>query len=110
MKIIIDNTELEVSPLRQWWVAKKFAGITINGVIYIRDGVKMTDEFLRHEGIHVLQQKELGYILFLIKYIGYWIIKCGYMKIPFEREAYANEAQRGYLNTRPGSNWKKYRL
>jgi len=108
MKYTVDGIEIEVYNLNQWWVASNVIGITLNGKIYLRYGTLLTDELLRHEYTHVLQQKELGYLLFLIKY-GWWGLFKGYIKIPFEKEANANESVVGYLNNRPKNNWKNYK-
>lgn len=109
MKRVIDGIEVEVRKLTQWWVTRDTSGITLRGVIYLRNLAKADDEeYLRHEAIHILQQKELGYLRFLIKYVWLWIFK-GEKNIHFEREAYKNENNIGYLSKRQKNEWKKYR-
>lgn len=108
MKKIVDGKEIEYFPLNQWWVFKWVGGITLNGKIYLRNTTAVTDVILRHEYIHVLQQKEVGYIPFLLRYIMEYLLN-GYRGISFEKEAYLNDWKQGYLNTREPNAWKKYR-
>jgi hypothetical protein len=105
---IVDGITIMYFPLTQWWVGKKFAGITLNGKIYIRQTTFVTDVLLRHEYIHVLQQQEVGFIPFLLRYIWEYIGN-GYRGISFEKEAYLNDWKINYLNTREPEAWKKYR-
>ena len=106
---IVDGQEINVYPLKFWWVGKSFRGITLNGKIYRRDWETASERGVRHEQIHALQQKELGNFLFYLKYIYYWIVRFGYYKIPFEKEAYANQMTPNYLNIRERNAWKQYK-
>ena len=61
----------------------------------------------RHEEIHGAQQKELLLIGFYFVYFVEWIFK-GYQNVSFEREAYANEEKKDYLNTRKSfAQWQQ---
>lgn len=72
---------------------------------------------LRHETIHYLQQKEMlfigqwflyafYYLSGLLKYRDAWI---AYRMNPFEREAYENDENINYLDSRRRFAWKNYR-
>lgn len=85
--------------------------------ILIRRKEMVNDEvLLRHETIHLKQEAELlilpFYVLYLINYlINRFKHKThheAYMNICFEREAYANESDIAYLNTRKLWAWCKY--
>jgi hypothetical protein len=73
-------------------------------------------ETLNHESIHIEQQKELFLIGFLIWYLFSFIYQFlnrfnyhdSYKNIIFEREAYGEENNLGYLNKRKRFNFLKY--
>ena len=88
--------------------------ITIFPFIFIRDeGDKTT---IRHERIHIEQQRELWLIPFYILYIWYWLkgklkgmnSQEAYMNIPFEREAHLKSYDPRYLLKRRKHAWKIY--
>jgi hypothetical protein len=62
----------------------------------------------RHEFIHVVQQREIGFILFVLRYFYYYLKTRSYAKIPFEREAYAHQDELYYLMKLYKHDWKKY--
>ena len=105
---VVDGVSIEVYPLNKWWLPQTFTGITLNGKIYLRRWETASERTIRHEHIHTLQQRELGYIIFLIKYVGWWLIR-GYMGIPFEREAYNYQGTEDYLIERKPFAWKEFR-
>lgn len=85
--------------------------------ILIRRKEMVNDEvLLRHETIHLKQEAELlilpFYVLYLINYLinrfKYKTHHEAYINICFEREAYANESDIAYLNTRKLWAWCKY--
>jgi hypothetical protein len=86
----------------------KIAGITLFPFIFIRDKKDLTNKrLINHERIHIRQQAELlilpFYIIYLINYIRLRFIynhNDAYRNIIFEREAYVNERNLDYLNTR----------
>ena len=104
----VDGIDIKVYPLKKWWLPKAFSGITLNGKIYLRRWETASERTIRHEYIHTLQHKELGYLIFLIKYVGWWLIR-GYMGIPFEREAYYFQGTANYLKLRDKNAWKDFR-
>ncbi|MDH6355262.1 hypothetical protein M2132_001600 [Dysgonomonas sp. PH5-45] len=107
MKIIYNN----IFPF------KRFAAINIFGFIFARKeyGV-LSAHIINHEAIHTAQMKELLYIFFYLWYTVEWTAKWiryrnpdrAYMNISFEREAYANQYNLEYLQTRPRFAFLRY--
>lgn len=95
-----------------------FGAINLFGILFVREGAykdnKLPKRVINHESIHSEQIKELGYIFFYIWYFIEWLIqlclhgKDGYYWISFEREAYDNDKNFKYLNTRKHYSWFKY--
>ena len=85
-----------------------FRFINLFGVLFVRrdsmEGITNVD--YNHEMIHTAQMKELLYVGFYLAYFLEWLYrlifhtKTAYMGISFEREAYENEANLNYLDTR----------
>lgn len=103
--------------ISKYLIPKGYRGITIFPFIVVRNGIDSTNlVLLNHEKIHIRQQLELlvlpFYILyffdFLIKIIRFKNRKIAYRNIVFEREAYANEKNSAYLQSRAFFGWKKY--
>lgn len=95
---------------------KDFMFCNVCGILFIRkDAMDNVDESdYNHEAIHTAQMKELLYIGFYIAYLLEWLYrlifhtKTAYMGISFEREAYENEANLNYLDTRRHfAQWRK---
>lgn len=76
---------------------KGWSAVNLFGVLFVREGAKVTDTMLRHEYIHTLQMRETLYIGFYLWYAVEGLIKCvkhgkkGYYRIGFEQEAYMYE-------------------
>lgn len=97
---------------------KGFIAINLFGVLFVRNEYKKIFESggftttLNHESIHTEQIKELGYIFFYIWYFIEWLLRLpfgnAYYNISFEREAYANEKNRKYLQARKHYSFLKY--
>ena len=76
----------------------------------------ISDVDMNHEKIHAAQMKELLYIPFYIWYVIEWLIRLiqfrnssmAYRNISFEREAYANDKNLTYLQTRERFAFIKY--
>ena len=93
-------------------------GICINlfGTFWARNTAWIDRYVVNHERIHTAQQKELLFIPFYILYIIEWAIRLvqyrnihrAYMNISFEREAYANGNDLGYLPGRKLFSWIHY--
>lgn len=82
-----------------------FLAINLFGILFVRKGGKVSDIVLNHEEIHTAQMKELGYIGFYLIYIIEWLVRLfmsgnAYRNISFEKEAYANERNLEYLDSR----------
>tara|TARA_Y100001973_G_C5150480_1_gene307830 strand:+ start:264 stop:611 length:348 start_codon:yes stop_codon:yes gene_type:complete len=113
LPIFIENSKIPVwlsylSPIN-------ITAITLGPVVLSR-GV-MSEDTRRHEAIHWEQYKELLIVGFLILYLFFWVKnllsgfngKGAYMNIPFEKEAYENHSDRGYLVHRKRYSWWGYR-
>ena len=97
---------------------KGFIAINLFGVLFVRNEYKKRFESggftttLNHESIHTEQIKELGYIFFYIWYFIEWLLRLpfgnAYYNISFEREAYTNEKNIKYLQTRKRYSFLKY--
>lgn len=93
---------------------KGFAAINLFGVIFTKTNLDKT--LLNHEGIHTAQMKELAYVFFYLLYVLEWLLrlmqyglsKKAYFNISFEREAYANMHDSGYIRKRPRFAFCKY--
>ena len=92
---------------------KGFKAINLFGVIFVRNGVTISECLLNHERIHTRQIVELLFVCFYLLYIIEWLIKTikygknGYNNISFEREAYENDSDQEYLSKRKMYNWIK---
>jgi hypothetical protein len=86
-----------------------------HGIVPLYTGIKerrmaVDAVLINHERIHLRQQAELlvipFYLLYLLNYLFNLLIyrshHKAYIQIVFEREAYANEADTGYLKTENG--------
>ena len=90
------------------------SAITLFPFIISRD--EMSDVTIRHEMIHIEQQKELLVLFFYILYVWYWLkgkVKGmsnddAYMGIPFEQEAYRKMYDEEYLENREKYAWRNY--
>ena len=68
-----------------------------------------------HETIHYRQWLELGFVGFLLLYPLFWVINLfkgmggaeAYLQIPFEKEAYANQDDLGYIFRRKPYAWAR---
>lgn len=84
--------------------------------IYLREDVyeEQNEKTINHEKIHWQQQLELLIIFFYIIYLTEWFIRLfvnrgnAYRSISFEREAYTNDTNYEYLETRKPFSWLKY--
>lgn len=91
-----------------------YKAINIFGIIFTKK--ELSERELNHELIHTKQMKEMLYLFFYLWYgIEYLIIRIfhdtqhsAYRDISFEEEAYNNEADLNYINTRKHYAWSKY--
>lgn len=88
---------------------KGYAAINICGLIFARKEYKpLSERTKRHETIHTRQITELLVVIFYLWYVIEWVVRLlqyrnrkeAYRNISFEREAYINEQDTGYLKKR----------
>jgi hypothetical protein len=88
--------------------------ITLGPIVISRD--EMSETTKRHETIHFQQFLELAFVGFPIFYYGFWLLnllkgddsESAYYNIPFEKEAYYNDADQNYLQKRKRFSWIHY--
>jgi len=97
------------------WVIDIVA-ITLYPFIISRE--EMSEDLLRHESIHIAQQKELFVVFFYLLY-GWDYLKgfikfrdkeLAYRRIRFEQEAYSHMFNEHYLDNRRLYSWRKYKV
>ena len=112
LPIIVTNSAI---PKLMSLVIEVYA-ITLWPFIFIRD--KGNEITIRHETIHIKQYNELLVVGFLILYVFDWLkglIKyrdkeIAYQNIRFEQEAYGNQWDPDYLESRKRFSWKHYKV
>ena len=89
-----------------------FSAMNLFGVLFVRKNARLGERTLNHERIHTAQWRELWYVGFLLWYLVEWIVRLpkgnAYRNISFEREAYANDDNLTYLETRKRFAFLKY--
>jgi len=94
----------------------RIIAMTFNGKIYLKDTLEKTNSItINHEKIHAVQQAEVGMTRFLYLYFKdffkHWIKSHSwanaYYKISFEQEAYQNQYNFKYLETRRHRAWER---
>ena len=89
------------------WLPRKLNGIAWFPNLAVVSSRLSGDELKRvesHEQIHLIQQKELGYLKWLFQYVV-WHFVFGYSNNPFEVDA--REFQYN-IQSRPIKNWIKH--
>ncbi|GAA4960254.1 hypothetical protein GCM10023315_05200 [Algibacter aquimarinus] len=103
--------------ISKYLIPKGYNGLTIFPFIFLkRKALKQDSVLVNHERIHLKQQLELFvlafylcyFIEFLIRLIRYKNWNKAYKNISFEREAYSNEFNLEYLESRPIWAFLKY--
>lgn len=101
----------------KYLIPKGYRGLAVFPFVLVKYKFdKENKVFINHERIHLTQQLELLIIPFFIWYFGeflfrltqYRTIDLAYRNISFEREAYANEGNYDYLNTRVFFSFIRY--
>lgn len=86
-----------------------FAAINLFGILFVRKEAYISENTLNHESIHSAQMREMLYIFFYIWYVVEWLFRLvqyrfdahlAYRAISFEQEAYRNQDNLQYLDTR----------
>lgn len=94
--------------IKSKWFCKlmRINGIALYPFIIVND--KNNEVLINHEKIHLAQQKELYILPFYYLYLKYYLKDLVYLNICFEKEAYQNQDNLLYLNTREKKAYKKY--
>lgn len=87
------------------------------GTIWTRDTSWIDRYVINHERIHTAQMKELLFIPFYLLYVLEWLVRLvqyrnahkAYLNISFEREAYRNGHDTGYLKRRRHFSFLRYK-
>lgn len=93
-----------------------FKAVNLLGILFVREDAAMDGKDFNHEEIHTVQMKEMLYVFFYLWYVTEWLVRLAmrrnarkaYRSISFEREAYANEKDMGYLGRRRRYSWTGY--
>ncbi len=93
-------------PFKLYILKGKYSGMALWPFMLLKKDA--SDIVINHELIHIQQQKELMIIPFYILYVFNYLFNLmiyynhnkAYKNIIFEREAYANAYDKGYLKTR----------
>ena len=93
---------------------KNYAAINLFGVVFAKK--RLNRVALNHEYIHTLQQREMLFLFFFLRYglewifrtVQYWSPTKGYYHISFEREAYMNQQNLAYRQERKLYSWVRY--
>jgi len=88
--------------------------ISLGIVVFCRETLSTKGRI--HETIHYRQWLELAFVGFLILYPLFFLVnlvkgmsgKDAYRQSPFEREAYDNQSDLGYLSRRSSFAWIRY--
>ena len=103
--------------ISKYLVPKGYTGMTIFPFIFLKHRFNKDYRVLiNHEGIHLKQQLEMLIIPFFIWYAFEFVVRffqfktwyLAYKNISFEREAYTNEKDLNYLQSRSLWNFIKY--
>ena len=103
--------------VNKFLLSKNFDGVVLWPFIVLkRRALKENQVFMNHERIHLKQQVELFILFFFIWYFLEYLIRLikykdsykAYSRISFEREAYANEKDLGYISNRKFWGFLKY--
>ncbi|MGV8964472.1 MAG: hypothetical protein ACOH2V_13975 [Candidatus Saccharimonadaceae bacterium] len=88
---------------------KGFTAINLFGIVFARkDCLPLSRRIINHETIHSHQIKDLWFVGFYIWYVCEWFVRLlyyrnlnkAYKSICFEKEAYDNDADIYYLESR----------
>ncbi len=93
-----------------------YQAMNLFGIVFVKDGTVLSPQTINHEQIHTIQGKEMLWIFFYLWYVAEWLVRLiqyrdrkeAYCNVSFEREAYDNEGNQGYLISRKFWSWIKY--
>lgn len=94
---------------------KGYKCVNLFGILFVRGDAVMASTDINHESIHTAQMKEMLYVFFYLWYVIEWLVRLvmyrnahtAYRNIGFEREAYMNQGNMGYLQGRGRYAWVK---
>lgn len=98
-----------------WFPFGGIKAVNICGIVFTKSNLKVLDQ--NHEEIHTAQMKEMLYIPFYLWYVIEYLVRYiisifnnsdAYHSISLEQEAYANDNNLNYLNSRKHYGWIKY--
>ncbi len=97
-------------------IRKGYVGFAFWPFIFLRNRECATESTLNHERIHLHQQREMLLIPFYIWYLTEYLVRRfqydswreAYFNISFEREAFSNECDMGYLERRRFWGWTAF--
>lgn len=101
----------------KYLIPKGYRGLALFPFVFVKHSLdKENPIFINHERIHLRQQLELlvipfflwYFLEFLVRFIQYKNWNLAYRNISFEREAYSNEKDLGYLKRRSFWSFLKY--
>ena len=101
----------------KYLIPKGYSGMALFPFIILKEKIDVSNPIMiQHEKIHIRQQTEMLILPFFIWYgIEYFIRilqyknkQTAYRNISFEREAYANESQKDFLQQRRFWNFLNY--
>jgi hypothetical protein len=101
----------------KYLIPKGYRGLTAFPFVFVKYRAdKENIVFINHEKIHLRQQLELLILPFFLWYVLEYIVRLvqyknkdlAYRNISFEREAYSNESDMGYLKNRSIFRFIKY--
>ena len=101
----------------KYLIPKGFRGLTVFPFVFVKYAFDSENKVLvNHEKIHIRQQLELLVLPFFLWYFVEYAVRLlqyknanlAYRNISFEREAYANEINLDYLETRRFFSFLKY--
>lgn len=111
LPIFFENSVVPV--LLSYFAPIQVGAISLGFAVFSRGKLSTTSRI--HETIHYRQWLELGFIGFLVLYPTFWVWHLlrgmsgaeAYFQIPFEKEAYANQDDIGYLFRRKPYAWAR---
>ena len=114
LPVFIENSNI---PVWLSYISPIDIGAITLGPVVISRGT-MSDITKNHETVHWRQYVETLIFGFLILYPVFWVIGMikyrdgaeAYRKIPFEQEAYENQGNPEYLESRKLYTWVKYSI
>lgn len=101
----------------KYLIPKGYRGLTVYPFVFVKYEMDKENRiFVNHEKIHLRQQAELLILPFFIWYLleycfrlfQYKNANLAYRNISFEREAYENESNLGYLKNRQFFRFVRY--